>query len=79
MEANSWLRNQKGLRCGKNLVISIAIMITTPVPGKTIYASWFAVLTGAGIGTLTQVKGANNSEKYVSVLVDNLIPVITEK
>ena len=54
-------------------------MITTSVAGKRIYASWYGVLTGAGIGTLTPVKGANNSEKYVSVLVDNLIPVITEK
>ena len=54
-------------------------MITTPVVGKRLNASWCGVLTGAVIGTLTQVKGAINSEKYVSVLVDNLIPVITEK
>ena len=54
-------------------------MITTSVAGKRVYTSWCGVLTGAGIDTLTQVKGANNSEKYASVLVDNLIPVVTEK
>ena len=57
-------------------------MITTPVVSKRLNrlnASWCGVLIGAVIGTLAQVKGAINSEKYVSVLVDNLIPVITEK
>ena len=57
-------------------------MITTPLVGKRLNrlnASWCGVLIGAVIGTLTQVKGVINSEKYVSVLVDNLIPVITEK
>ena len=61
------------------MVTNIAIINTTPVAGKRLNASWCGVLTGAVIGTLTQVKGANNSEKYFSVLVDNLILVITEK
>ena len=39
---------------------------------------WGCII-GSGIGSLTQVKGTINSEKYVSVLEDNLIPVIAEK
>ena len=73
------IAESKRAKTWKNLLTNINIMITTPVVGKRLNASWCGVLTGAVIGTLTQVKGAINSEKYVSVLVDNLIPVITEK
>ena len=46
---------------------------------KNIRVMVWGCITGSGIGSLTQVKGAINSEKYVSVLEDNLIPVIAEK
>ena len=46
---------------------------------KNICVMMWGCITGSGIGSLTQVKGAINSEKYVSVLENNLIPVIAEK
>ena len=46
---------------------------------KNISVMVWGCITGSGIGSLTQVKGAINSEKYVSVLEDNLIPLIAKK
>ena len=46
---------------------------------KNIRVMVWGCTTGSGIGSLTQVNGAINSGKYVSVLEDNVIPVMAEK
>ena len=53
------IAESKRAKIWKNLVTNIAIMITTPVAVKKLTVSWCGVLTGAVIGTLTKVNGAN--------------------
>ena len=46
---------------------------------KSLRVMVWGCITGDGIGSLTPVKGTINSQKYVSVLESNVIPVISEK